>query len=227
MEPEKERRYFKLLSFAMLVSLVFLILLVAALAYTESQLKQKKLEINGKADVFSAKIHDLLQEHTFLLVNTARRSLDSVDSFNDSFNALQTNINEVSAQISTLYGPDLSNQFRNLWNTETNIFVDYTVALKSQDPSANSTFSDSISKYEEDTTKFWYNTSNSFPNLDKSKINRLVINHVNNVKKSVDYWNAKDYPNYFSRLHDSYVQTGDYADFIAQAMINANKNKFL
>ena len=69
-----------------------------------AQVKQNKLDVETKAYKFGTKFHDLLQEHDFMLINTARRSLDAANSYNDSRDALQVNINEVADQIKGVYG---------------------------------------------------------------------------------------------------------------------------
>ena len=185
-----------------------------------------KLDINGKADVFDSKFHDLLQEHTFLLINTARRSLDSSASYNDSLIALNNNVNEVTAQIGSLYGNDVGDQFKNLWNRKVNIFLNYTGAVKANDPTANSAFATAAAQYEEDKATFWSNANKALPNLDKAIMKQYVTAHINNIKVAIDYWNAKDYPNYFNSLHTAYVQIGSYADILVQGMIDQNPDKF-
>jgi len=192
----------------------------------QSQLSKEKLNINSKADLFDAKFHDLLQEHTTLLINTARRSVDSQVSFNDSLNALQRNVNDVSDQIAGLYGADIGNQFKTLWNRKVGIVLNYTNAIKTNDPTANSVFAAAAAQYEEDKATFWSNTNNALPNLDKAAMKQLITTHLNDVKTAIDYWNVKDFPNYFNALHAAYIQMGSYADILVQGMIDQNPDKF-
>ncbi len=191
-----------------------------------AQINQSKLEINGKADVFDAKFHDLLQEHTFLLINTVRRSLDSSASYNASLAALQNNINEIGALLTPIYGAN-AQQLVNLWNTKTNVFLNYSNALKNNDPAASDAYAAAAASYEENGAQFWVDTNNPYPIFDKATMKQLITNHMNDVKFAVDDWNAKNYPAYFSDLENAYIQIGTYADTVAQGIIQQNPKNFI
>jgi len=218
-----------------ILSVVLVIALVAVgyiyftsqsqIATLNSQLQASNLNINGKADIFDGKLHDLLQEHTFLLINTVRRSLDSSASYTASLVALQNNINQVGALLTPVYGVD-SQQLVTLWNTKANIFLNYSTALKNNDPNANTAFNSAISAYEESIATFWANTNNPYPIFDKAAMKQMTTDHANNVKLAVDAWNAKDYPTYFSKLEIAYVQIGTYADTIANGIVQQHPELF-
>jgi hypothetical protein len=182
---------------------------------------------NTKADVFDAKLHDLLQEHTFLLINTIRRSLDSSASYNASLVALQNNINEVGALLTPIYGTN-AQQLVTLWNTKTMIFINYSIDIKNGNPQANSNFNTAIAAYEINIATFWQSAapSNPYPNFDYNTMLQVAIAHANNIKSAVDYWNVKDYTNYFVTLEVAYNQMGTYADIIAQGIITQNPTLF-
>ena len=178
------------------------------------------------ADRFSSKLHDLLQEHTFLLIDTIRRSTNPAASYPDSLTALQNNINEVGTLLTPIYGTN-SQQLVNLWNTKVNIFLNYSTAVKNSDPNANTQFASDAAGYEEAVATFWASTNNPYPTFDKATMKQYTTNNMNNVKAAVDAWNAKDYPGYFSDLHTAYTQMGTYADVISQGIISQNQNYFL
>jgi len=190
-----------------------------------SQISAANLNINGKADIFDAKLHDLLQEHTFLLINTIRRSLDSSASYSASLIALQNNINEVGALLTPIYGSNAS-QLVNLWNTKTNIFINYSNAIKNNDPSANSTFASAAAAYTNSVGMFWASTNNPYPIFDQATMQQISTNNMNNVKTAVDYWNGKDYTDYFTALETAYIAMGQYADTIAQGIIQQHPEDF-
>ncbi len=190
----------------------------------EKQVREHTLGFTDKANIYDASLHDLLQEHAFLLVNTARRSIDSSPAFNESYKALQVNIREVAAQISSVYGTESGDRFNKLWNTKINNIIGYTDAVKNNDPMANSTFASNMEAYEENSASWW---SNLNPEIDKATIKKSITEHVNNVKTAIDFWAAKDYPDYFSKQHDSYVQIGEYADIIATGIIKQHPELFI
>lgn len=208
---------------ALSISLAFLIYFIVLTIHFSSIDTRVSMDIYSKANVYDTQFHDLTQEHTFLLINTARRSLDSSVSFNDSYKALQININEVAAQISAVYGPEVANQFKTLWESKITYFINYTEAVKNNDNTANSVFAANMVKYENDSAVFW---SNLIPSLDKATMTSLITQHLIDIKSAIDYWGKGDYQDYFIKLHDSYTQMGVYADVIAQAIINQHPEVF-
>jgi hypothetical protein len=184
------------------------------------------LNINSKASIFDAKLHDLLQEHTFLLINTVRRSLDASASYPASLVALQNNINQVGVLLQPVYGSD-SQQLVNLWNQKVNIFLNYSASVKGGDPNANANFASSAATYEDSVATFWSSTNNAYPVFDHDLMKKIITTHMNNIKMAVDAWNAKDYTSYFNDLEASYVQMGAYSDTIATGIIQQHPEKFL
>ena len=220
----------------MIIVSVILVLSLVALGYvyfsSQSQIAslnvqhaQAHLTINDPADIFDAKLHDLFQEHTFLLINTVRRSLDSSASYNASVVALQNNINEVGTLLTPVYGTD-SQQLVNLWNTKTAIFINYSMDIKNSNPAANTNFNVAASAYEVAVGNFWATTKNPYPVFDQATMQQMVTDHMNDVKAAIDAWNAKDYSGYFVKLETAYVQMGTYADTIAQGIVQQHPEDF-
>jgi hypothetical protein len=224
-----------------ILSIALVIVLVAAgyfyfawnqsqsqVAKINSQLSAANLNISSPASIFDAKLHDLLQQHTFLLINTIRRSLDSSSSYNASLLALQNNINEVGTLLTPIYGSAGAQQLVNLWNQKTNIFINYSMAVKNNDTNAQAEFAGNASAYEQQVAQFWIDSTNSnpYPALNAQLMQQTVTAHMNDVKIAVDDWNAKNYPQYFNDLEIAYNQIGQYADIIAQGIINQNPQDF-
>ncbi len=180
----------------------------------------------NKANVFDNKMHDLLQEHTFLLIDTMRSSLGSSAEYSASLTQLKNNINEIGALLIPIYGMAATNQFIGLWNNKTTIFINYAAALKSNNPNANAQFSAAAQKYEIACAEFWSSNANAFPDLDFETVLQLVTDHMNDVKATIDAFNTKNYSLYFVKLETSYIQVGTYADTLAHGMIDQHPEDF-
>ncbi len=211
---------------ALAISLVFLTYFIIISVNLNHIVMESNLNIYSKASLFDSKFHDLTQEHTFLLITTVTRSLNSSTSFNASYNALQINLKEISAQIANIYGTDYANQYLTIQSNKINYFINYTIGVKNNDPNANSVFSTNIAQYEDDISNFWSNKSTIVADLDKSIIKKIVITAINDEKSAIDYWYQGDYVNYFSKLHDSYKDMGVYADTVMNAIIKQYPEKF-
>jgi len=191
----------------------------------QSQVQTASLNVNSKADIFDGKLHDLLQEHTFLLINTVRRSLDGSASYNASMVALQNNINEVGTLLTPVYGTN-SQQLVTLWNTKASIFINYSNDIKNANPAANTNFATAAAAYEEAMGVFWSSTNNAYPVFDKATMKQYTTDHLTATKAAIDAWNAKDYTGYFNKLEVAYVQMGTYADVIGQGIVSQHPELF-
>ncbi len=198
--------------------------LQSEVTYLRGEVKQAHLEIGGPADAFSGNIHDLLQEHTFTLINTLRRSLSASEAFNDSYAALLLNIDEMGGQVESIYGKDNATTFKNLWHTKIDNFITYTNAIRTGDPiAASSELNAKMAVYEESSASFWATLN---PRINKAAIKQIVTNHVNDIKVALDYWQAKNYPAYFDSVHTAYNQAGTFADALVAGIVKQHPEKF-
>lgn len=218
------------LSVVLVLAIIFAVYEIVQNQSLNSQITQQaeqNLNISlTNADRFDTQLHDLLQEHTFLLIDTLRRSTGTnVAAYNASLIALQNNINEVGTLLIPIYGTN-AQQLVNLWNQKTNILINYSISVKSGDPTASSTFASAASAYEVSCATFWSTNTNPYPQFDYNTMLQVVTTHVTDMKKALDDWNAGNYPTYFVDLEIAYNQMGVYADTIAQGIISQHPEDF-
>ena len=218
-----------ILSVALAVVVILAIVLYASsqaqVAFLNLQLQQDKLNINHSADIFDAKLHDLLQEHTFLLAGLARQALSSSAAYNASLAQLQININEVGQLLTPIYGTNAS-QLVSLWNQKANIFINYSNSLKNNDSNALTYYNAAEAVYQPQVVAFWTSTNNPYPILSQTTAQQLVSANAADTKVAIDDWYAGNYPQYYKDLEVAYVQMGTYADTIANAIIQQNPQDF-
>jgi hypothetical protein len=191
-----------------------------------SQLNTANLNINSSASQFDSQFSDLLQQNTFLLIDTARRSLTAnSSSFNATLGALQTNINQVGALLQPIYGNN-SNQLVALWNLKANIYVNYSNSLRNGDPNAQAYYNAAEAAYQPQVVQFWTTTSNPYPVIDSATISELVSANAADIKSAIDAWYAGNYNLYYTEVATSYQDMGTYADVIANGIIQQNPQDF-
>ena len=191
-----------------------------------SQISAANLNINSSASQFDSQFSDLLQEHTYLLIDTARRSLsNSSASFNATLAALQNNINQVGVLLTPIYGNN-ANQLVALWNLKANIFINYSTSLKNGDPNALSYYSAAEASYVPQVVQFWTSTNNPYPIIDSTTATNLVTTNAANIKAAIDAWYAGNYNLYYADVAAAYQQMGTYADVIANGIIQQNPQDF-
>jgi hypothetical protein len=210
------------------LSILLAISIIAAIyIYTssQSQLQQANLNISSPASVFDAKLHDLLQEHTFLLTALTRQALSNSAAYQSLYAALQNNIQEVGTLLTPVYGNN-SQELVNLWNEKANIFINYSLSLKNNDPNALAYYTAAEATYQPQVVTFWTTTQNPYPVLSQTEAQQLVSQNNADLKTTIDDWNAGNYNQYYADLETTYNQAGTYADVIAQAIIQQNPQDF-
>ncbi|MFZ1970709.1 MAG: hypothetical protein WAU65_00825 [Candidatus Nanoarchaeia archaeon] len=210
---------------ALAVTLVFLVYFVIISVNLDSLVMQSNINLYSKANVFDTQFHDLMQEHTFLLITTLTRSLNSSASFNASYNALQTNVREIAALLSEIYGTYYANNYIALQDEKINDFINYTIDVKDNDSNASSAFLTNIASYEQSISDFWTN-STGVEGIDRNTFESLTAARINDEKETIDYWYQGDYTDYFIKLHDSYTTMGTYADVVVTTIIKQYPKKF-
>lgn len=222
-----------ILSIVLVAAIIFTIVLYSSsqsqIANINSQISAANLNINSSASQFDSQFHELFLEHTYLLADTARRSLAnssaSSASYNATLSALQTNINQVGTLLTPIYGAN-AQQFVNLWNQRTNLIINYTTSLKNGDPNAQAYYTAAQAAYVSQVAAFWTNTSNPYPLLSQEITQELTSSSSGGVKQSIDDWFAGNYIGYYQDLQNAFTSTGTYADTVAQAVITQNTQDF-
>jgi hypothetical protein len=190
----------------------------------QSQLQTANLNVSTPAGLFDSEFHDLMQEHTFLLTETARRSTTST-SFNASLGALQGNMEELASLLAPVYGSN-SSELVSLWTTKANLFINYSTSLKNNDSNANTYYNAAVAAYIPQVVTFWTTTSNPYPVISSTIIQPLLTQQLADVKATIDAWNSGNYALYYADLEVAYNQMGDLADVMAQAIISQNPQLF-
>ena len=191
----------------------------------QTQLQTVSLNISNPANAFDTKLHDLLQEHTFLLAAVGRQAINSSASFNAVVGALQNNINEVGTLLIPIYGSN-SSELVALWNQKANIYINYSNSLKNGDPNALAYYNAAEAVYQPQVVAFWTSTNNPYPILSQTTAQQLVSNNAADMKTTIDDWYAGNYVQYYQDLETAYVQAGVYADVIANGIIQQNPQDF-
>jgi hypothetical protein len=207
---------------ALSITLAFLIYFIIISVRLDAIAVQSNLNIYSNANIYDTKFHDLMQENVFLMIMTGTRSLNSSAALNANYNALETNVREIAAQIANVYGTDVANQYIALQNNKINDFLNYTIAIRNGDLSADSVFAININNDEDAIASFWSNSTG----LNSQVVKQLILERVNDEKGAMNYWYQEDYTDYFVELHNAYTNMGTYSDVIATAIIKQNPGLF-
>lgn len=136
---------------------------------------------------------------------------------------LDKNSNELSGAIGSIYGEDAGKKFLEIWRQHVSLFVNYANALKNNYKDEQTKLTDQIYKNIEDISRF---ISSANPNLPFDAVHKLLTEHADLLKTSLDSYASGDYQKSYDVQAQANMQIGKVADGMAGAIVKQFPEKF-
>lgn len=145
------------------------------------------------------------------------------DEYKGYATLLTTNGSDLSAVMASAFGSSAAANFDQIWATQNNYFVDYTVGIVSHNAGkSNGAMSGLVNGFVPQFAKF-LNTEASIP-LDP--ITQLLTEQVLDTKAIIDDQAALNNSKMFTDLHQAYAQAARICDALASATARKFPDKF-
>ena len=182
------------------------------------------------ASTLRADLTGLLTEHVYLAAlatgSALRGDTASFEAYAGALNGPSaSNTADLTAAITSAYGPEVGNAFDGLWRSNGHIpaFVAYTQAVAVNDtPAANKAVAD-LTAYAK-TVGTTLNQVNS--NLPAGPVEEMVKMHASSLKAVVDAQKAGDQARVYTSLREAYGHMGEMATVLADATAKKFPEKF-
>ncbi|CDQ40937.1 MULTISPECIES: hypothetical protein [Virgibacillus] len=138
-----------------------------------------------------ADLGHLLSEHAFLAIEAMRNGAAQSEDFDASVSALESNTEDLTAAIASVYGDDAGESFQTMWSDHIGYFVDYVKATGEQDEEAKQAALDELSQYKEDFSKFLEEATGE--RLEAGSLAEGLQMHVNQLIGAFDSYVQKNY----------------------------------
>jgi hypothetical protein len=177
------------------------------------------------ASTLRVNLNRLLGEHALLAVDATRSGLTGNPDFKAVAASLDRNSVQIANAIGSVYGRKARNTFLNgsfLWRDHVKFFVDYTVALAKNDMAGQKKAVANLQAYTAKQAVFLAGATG----LPASALRMSLLEHVLQLKGSLDAYKAKNYARSERLAREAYHHMGMTADTLAAAIVKKFPAKF-
>ncbi|WLR49801.1 copper amine oxidase N-terminal domain-containing protein [Bacillus tianshenii] len=151
----------------------------------------EKPSVETPAVDLRAQLGTLLSEHAYLAVETMRKGAEGAPDFQASAEALNENTEALSKAITSVYGKEAGEQFKDIWSEHIGFFVDYVKATGNNNEAGKEEALDNLDGYKADFSAFLEKATNK--RLEADMLAKGLQAHIDQLIGSFDSYVAGNY----------------------------------
>jgi hypothetical protein len=160
-------------------------------------------------------LNRLLGEHTELAALAMRASLSDAPDAAAASVALEANTAELQAAIATIYGDAAGDAFGTRWRNHTDLYLDYVVATKASNTTAQAAALRGLRNYRSSFTAFLVQAN---PLLSAAEFEDLIAEHTDQLVEEVDLFAEGDFAGAYAAGRHAFAHSGVLGDYLARAI---------
>ncbi|MFZ0371465.1 MAG: copper amine oxidase [Halobacillus sp.] len=184
----------------------------------------KMPEVSTEAVELRAQLDNLFSEHAYLAVETMRKGAEGAEDFEASAAALSSNTEDLSKAISSVYGEEAGNKFKDMWSSHIGYFVDYVKATGSEDEEAKQEALDELSQYRDDFSTFISEATGN--RLKAENLSEGLQMHVNQLIGAFDAYVEGNYEEAYMKERKAIEHMYGVSKGMSSAIVNQFPDKF-
>ncbi|APH07145.1 copper amine oxidase [Bacillus weihaiensis] len=171
-----------------------------------------------------ATLNHLLTEHAGLAVVAMQQGADGADDFEAAANALNTNTEDLSAAIASVYGDEAGEQFKTMWSNHIGFFVDYVKATGANDEAAKKEALENLDGYRAEFSSFLETATDG--RLKSDALAEGLQMHVGQLVMAFDSYVEGDYEKAYDSIREAYAHMLNPAKGLSGAFVDQFPDKF-
>jgi hypothetical protein len=177
-----------------------------------------------KAADLRVRLDLLLGEHVIVITkDSLAAAANRADEYKGYATLLTVNGTDLTGVMSSAFGASAADSFDQIWSTQNNYFVEYTVGVVSHNATkSNGAVSGLINGFVPEFGKFM----NSMTSIPLDPITQLMTQQVLDTKAIIDDQAALNNAKMFADLHVAYAQAARVGDALASAIARKFPDKF-
>lgn len=173
-------------------------------------------------DTYQSQLNNLLEENMVLLINAVKSSNTDKNDYNASVKALNNNTLQMAQWIGNIYGSKAADKFQNLWDSQTNDYLQYAYYSEKEDATNSVKYNSVMTKFPTTMTQFFTQLN---PKTNQSMLKQLFNSNVAVTKTIIDTHVVKDSTTFYMQQHDALVLVNEIASTINKDAAAQNSNK--
>jgi hypothetical protein len=180
--------------------------------------------VDSKAADLRVRLDLLLGEHAIVIAkDSLAATANRADEYSGYATLLTINGNDLTAVMNSAFGATAAAKFDQIWATQTNYFVDYTVGIASHNADkSNGAASGLVNGFVPAFAQFM----NSMTSIPLDPITQLSTEQVLEIKAIIDDQAALNNSKMFVDVHRAYAQSARLGDALSTAIVKKFPDKF-
>jgi hypothetical protein len=195
----------------------------AGTAFAQNGENQSPMAVTPASDLRTTLQH-YLSEHAYLAVEAMRRGAEGSEDFDAAANALNANTEDLTAAITSVYGEEAGNQFKEMWTNHIGFFVDYVKATGANDQAAKDEALKNLDGYRAEFSKFLETATGE--RLESDGLAEGLQMHVNQLIGAFDSYVAGDYDKAYEYEREAISHMHMVAKGLSSAITDQYPDKF-
>ncbi|MFC4322539.1 copper amine oxidase [Litchfieldia salsa] len=179
--------------------------------------------VTPAADLRAALDH-LLSEHAGLAAMAMQNGIDGSDDFAASADALNANTEDLAKAISSLYGEEAGQAFKEMWENHIGFFVDYVKATGANDEEAKEAALSNLDNYRTEFSTFIETATEG--EVPATALAEGLQMHVNQLVAAFNSYIAKDYEAAYESIREAYGQMYGASKALSGGIVAQSPDKF-
>ena len=165
----------------------------------------------------------LLAEHAFLTIEQMRSGLAGSADFAAAATAVEANSVDVTAAIASVYGPSAADPFGDIWRSHIGYLVDYAVALRAGNETAQQAARSGLATYRMNLRTF---LTDANPGIDLSGIAEALDMHTAQLLEFIETEAELDHEGAYALEREAYPHMFHVGDALAKVIANSFPDRY-
>jgi hypothetical protein len=165
----------------------------------------------------------LLAEHAFLTIEQMRSGLAGSADFAAAAAAVEANSVDVTAAIASVYGPSAADPFGDIWRSHIGYLVDYAIALRAGDETAQQAARSGLATYRSNLHTF---LGDANPGIDLSGIAEALDMHTAQLLEFIETEAELDHEGAYALEREAYPHMFHVGDALAKVIANSFPDRY-
>ncbi|PYZ92211.1 copper amine oxidase [Salipaludibacillus keqinensis] len=159
-----------------------------------------EVSVSTPASDLRATLDLYLSEHAFLAVVAMQKGIDGADDFEEAAGALNRNTDDLTAAITSVYGEDAGDMFRDMWEDHIGFFVDYVMATAEEDEEGREAALAELDDYRADFSQFLESATDE--RLEAGALAEGLQMHVDQLIWAFDQYNDGEFDSAYDNVRE-------------------------
>lgn len=171
-----------------------------------------------------AGLGQLLGEHATLAALAMQKGIDGAPDFTAAAAALNSNTDDLSAAIATVYGNAAGDAFKPIWSSHIGYFVDYVKATAAKDETGRGQAVAALEDYRMKQAEFFYSANPAY--FETAAIADGLKMHIGHLLDTFNSYVNKNYANAYSLERTAYSHMFMTASELTGGIVTQFPDKF-